>query len=141
VNVDRKHKLIRRYQVTNAAVHDSRKLDDVLDPNNTAAGIWADSAYRSQEIEEKLRERGLKSRVCRRGARGKPLSERAQAANRTRSKVRARVEHVFGDQATAMGGKIVRTIGMARAKVKIGLQNLAYNMRRFVILERMAAAA
>ncbi len=77
--------------------------------------------------------------MCRRGAPGKPLSERAQAANRTRSKVRARVEHVFGDQAT--GGKIVRTIGMARAKVKIGLQNLAYNMRRFVTLERMAAAA
>jgi transposase, IS5 family len=58
----------------------------------------------------------------------------SNAVNRTRSKVRVRVEHVFGDQATAMGGKIVRTIGMARAKVKIGLQNLAHNMRRFVTL-------
>ncbi|MGA8171245.1 MAG: IS5 family transposase [Methylocystis sp.] len=141
VNVDRKHKLIRRYAVTNAAVHDSQKLDDLLDPKNTASDVWGDSAYRSKEAEEKLRERGLKSHVCRRGARGKPLGERAQAANRTRSKVRARVEHVFGDQATAMGGKIVRTIGMARAKVKIGLQNLAYNMRRFVILDRTAAPA
>lgn len=140
VNVDRKHKLIRRYQVTSASVHDSQKFDEVLDPGNTASGVWADSAYRSKESEEKLSERGLKSHVCRRGARGKPLSERAQAANRARSKVRSRVEHVFGDQATAMGGKIVRTIGIARAKVKIGMQNLAYNMRRFVILERMAAA-
>lgn len=141
VNVDRQHKLIRRYQVTNAAVHDSQKFDDVLDPSNTASGVWADSAYRSKEAEEKLGERGFKSHVCRRGARGKPLSERAQAANRTRSKARARVEHVFGDQASAMGGKIVRVIGMARAKAKIGMQNLAYNIRRFVTLERMTAPA
>jgi hypothetical protein len=29
---------------------------------------------------------------------------------------------------------VVRTIGIARARVKIGLANLAYNMRRFVWL-------
>ena len=34
----------------------------------------------------------------------------------------------------------VRTIGIARAKAKIGLQNLAYNIRRLVTLERMATA-
>jgi hypothetical protein len=40
-----------------------------------------------------------------------------------------------------MGGKLVRTIGMVRARVKIGLMNLVYNMRRLVQLERMAAAS
>ena len=40
-----------------------------------------------------------------------------------------------------MGGKIVRTIGIVRAGLKIGLQNLAYNMRRLVVLERVAAVA
>jgi hypothetical protein len=44
------------------------------------------------------------------------------------SKVRARVEHVFGAQQTSPGGRIVRTIGIVRAKAKIGLQNLAYNI-------------
>jgi transposase, IS5 family len=39
-----------------------------------------------------------------------------------------------------LGGKFVRTIGIARARVKIGMMNLAYNMRRLVWLERMAAA-
>ena len=39
-----------------------------------------------------------------------------------------------------MGGKIVRTIGIARACVKIGMMNLVYNMRRLVQLERMAVA-
>jgi hypothetical protein len=44
---------------------------------------------------------------------------REGAANTTRSKVRARVEHVFGQQQSSMGGKIVRTIGIARARFKI----------------------
>jgi transposase, IS5 family len=35
---------------------------------------------------------------------------------------------------------IVRTIGLVRARAKIGLQNLAYNIRRMVTLEQMAAA-
>jgi transposase, IS5 family len=54
--------------------------------------------------------------------------------------VRARIEHVFGAQENAPGGRLIRTIGIVRAKVKIGLQNLAYNIRRLVFLERTAAA-
>ena len=121
-------------------MHDSQKCGDVLDANNTASGVWADSAYRSQEIEEKLAEQGLKSHIHQRGHRGKPLTVRQEAANKTRSKVRARVEHVFGNQHNSMGAKLVRTIGIARATVKIGMQNLAYNMRRLVVLERAALA-
>ena len=51
-----------------------------------------------------------------------------------------RIEHVFGAQQSAPGGRIVRTIGMVRARAKIGLQKLAYNIRRLVALERLAAA-
>jgi IS5 family transposase len=141
VCIDRRHKLVRRYAVSSASVHDSQKLGNLLDPNNTASGVWADSAYRSKEVEERLAEQRLKSHIHRRGHRGKPLTPRQEAANKTRSKVRARVEHVFGNQHSAMGGKFVRTIGIARATMKIGMQNLAYNMRRLVVLERSAAAA
>jgi transposase, IS5 family len=140
VSVDRKHKLVRRYAETEASVHDSQKLDEVLDKSNTSNEVWADSAYRSAETEAKLKERGFKSRIHRRAARNHPLSDRQKAANTTRSRVRARVEHVFGDQQNAMGGIFVRTIGVARAAVKIGMMNLVYNMRRFVSLERVAAA-
>ena len=59
----------------------------------------------------------------------------------SRSKVRARVEHVFGDQKNSMGAEIIRTIGIVRARGKIGMTNLAYNMRRFICLERMSTAA
>jgi len=140
VNVDRRHKLIRRYEVTDAAVHDSRVLEAVLDADNTAADVWADSAYRSTETEEKLAGRGLRSRIHRRAHRNRPLSKREQQGNRTRSKVRARVEHVFGALANDMGGTLVRSIGFARAKARIGLKNLAYNMRRVVQLDALDAA-
>ena len=96
VNVDRRHKLVRRYKVTDAAVHDSQVVDDILDPKNTASGVWADSAYRTAEIEEKLKENGLKSRIHRKAHRNRPLSEREKRSNKTKSKVRARVEQVFG---------------------------------------------
>ena len=60
--------------------------------------------------------------------------------NHAKSRIRARIEHVFGAQQNAPGGRIVRTIGIVRARAKIGLQNLAYNIRRLVTLERLAAA-
>ena len=140
VSVDRKHKIIRRYSETDASVHDSQKLDEVLDKSNTSNEVWADSAYRSAETEAKLKEQGYKSRIHRRSVRNHALSERQQAANTTRSRVRARVEHVFADQENGMGGIFVRIVGMARAAAKIGMMNLVYNMRRLVWLERVAAA-
>ena len=69
--------------------------------------------------------------------RGKPLGEQAKSSNRTKSSVRVRVEHVFGAQTNDMGGTLVRTIGMVRASAKIGMKNLAYNMRRLVQLRRL----
>ncbi len=54
-------------------------------------------------------------------------------ANGEKSKVRAAVEHVFARQKGPMG-LVVRTIGLARARMKIGLANLIYNMNRAVWL-------
>jgi IS5 family transposase len=139
IGIDRKHKLIRRYAETDAAVHDSQKLDEVLDKSNTGSEVWADSAYRSAESESKLKAKGYKSRIHRRGARNRPLCKRQEAANTTRSRVR-RPRRAYLCRSAERHGKLVRTIGMARACTKIGLMNLAYNMRRLVQLERMAAA-
>jgi IS5 family transposase len=136
VNVDRTHKLIRRYAVTDAAVHDSRKLNGLLHRGNTSKDVFGDSAYRSAATEATLKARGFRSRIHVRAARGYPLSKAKAAANRAKSRIRARIEHVFGAQETAPGGRIVRTIGIVRARLKIGLQNLAYNVRRLATLER-----
>jgi len=141
VNVDRMHKLMRRYHVTDAAVHDSQAVDHLLMQGNTGSGVWADPAYRSEEMEAKLRDRKLKSHIHRNRERGKPLTEQAKGSNRTKSTnsafVRVRVEHIFGAQANDMGGTLVRTIGLVRAKAKIGMKNLAYNMRRLCQLRRI----
>ena len=96
------------------------------DEQNSSADIWADAAYRSAEREAELREAGYRSHVHRKGKRVEPLNARAQEANRKRSTVRARVEHVFAQQAN----RLVRTIGLERAAVKIGMMNLVYNLRR-----------
>ena len=45
VDVDKAHKLIRKWDATDASPHDSQKLDDVLDPTNTSKEVWADSAF------------------------------------------------------------------------------------------------
>lgn len=134
VNVDKTHKLIRQYTVTDAAVHDSQVLEDVLLPAQAGRDVWADSAYRSEEIEVQLKTRQLRSKIHRKGYRHKPLTAQQKAHNRGRSRIRARVEHVFGHQVTAMGGKLVRTIGLVRARLKIGMKNLTYNFQRFLIL-------
>lgn len=137
VNVDRKHKLVRRYHVSDAALHDSQAVDHLLMQSNTGAGVWAGSAYRSEEMEAKLHARKLKSYIHRKGKRGKPLTDQAKGSNRTKSAVRVRVEHIFGAQANDMGGTLVRTIGLIRARAKIGMKNIVYNMRRLGQLRRL----
>lgn len=124
--------------MTSANVHDSQVVDDILlDENNN--DIYADSAYRSQEIEESLKEKGLRSRIHRKGNRNKPLSAREELSNKLKSKKRVRVEHIFGLIKGTMNGRLIRTIGLKRAETKIGLTNLVYNMKRFAFLSRTSA--
>lgn len=139
INADQTHKLIQNYTVTDAAVHDSQAIDGLLDKEADANGdkrpVYADSAYRSAEREAELAQQNITSRICEKGSRGHPLSEEQKADNHEKSRVRSRVEHVFGAQAQ-MGGHWVRTIGLLRAKIKIGMMNLVYNMMRLVQLAR-----
>ena len=130
ISVDCKHKVIRRQAVTSAETHDSQVFEELLDANNSSRDVWADSAYRSKQREAWLDAADYRSHIHRKGTRGKPLNAREKEANRKRSKVRARVEHVFAQQSN----RLVRTIGQARAEVKIGLMNMVYNMRRLAWL-------
>lgn len=139
VNVDKRHKLIHQYVVTDASVHDSQCLEALLDAENTGVEVFADSAYRSEESEQLLQEQGYRNRIHERAYRNRPLTKAQERANTRRSRHRARVEHVFG-ALTQQGGKVLRTVGKARADVKIGMMNLVYNMRRFVCLLKQEVA-
>ena len=143
INADQAHKLIQAYQVTDAAVHDSQVFDVLLDQtvqddgtgNGKKRAVFADSAYRSKEKEEQLAVAGIRSEICEKGACNHRLTALQKATNTAKSRVRSRVEHVFGAQAQ-MGGHIVRTIGILRAEVKIGMMNLVYNMIRLCQLHK-----
>jgi IS5 family transposase len=140
LSIDRGFGLIRKWTTTHAAAHDGARLEDVLDRTNTASDVWADTAYRSAKNEAMLARRGFVSRIHRKKSPGRPMPERMRIANAQKPKVRSAVEHVFAHQKGPMG-LIVRTIGITRARVKIGMANLAYNMRRFVWLRTKYAAA
>lgn len=137
VNIDKDTKLIASHACTDASVHDSQVLEAVLrDQGAGGKEVWADSAYRSEDQEQSLEDSGHASQIHERAYRGKPLSEGQAASNKAKSRVRARVEHVFGHMKTSMGGIFVRTIGLARAKVGVTLMNLAYNLSRIEVLIR-----
>lgn len=137
INIDKDTKLITRHACTDASVHDSQVLEQVLRTQQEGGQeVWADSAYRSEEQEKSLQASEHSSQIHERAYRGKPLTEQQEHSNKTKSKTRARVEHVFGDMENAMGGIFVRSIGLARAKVALTLMNLTYNLRRIEVLIR-----
>lgn len=116
-------------------------LDQTIDGKGEKRAVYADSAYRSKEREETLAADGFESQIHEKGTRGHALTDEQKASNRVKSQTRARVEHVFGAQ-NAMGGHVVRTIGLARAEVKVGMMNLVYNMKRLVqLIKRDMSAA
>jgi IS5 family transposase len=131
ISVDVEHKFIRAYVVTSANVHDSKVFEELLDPNNSSKDVWADSAYRSQEAIKSLKEQGYREHLQRKGSRSRKLTKWEQQGNRTRSKIRSRVEHIFGVQAQRAGNMLLRGIGIVRSRSKIGLRNLAYNLDRY----------
>jgi IS5 family transposase len=130
IKVDKKSKLITNFEVSSASMHDSKILDYLLDEEDSHHELYADSAYRSKEIEEELKKKMIRSRIHKKGYRNNLLSEKDKAINTKKSKIRARVEHVFGNMCQTMGKIMVRQIGMARNTAAITMMNICYNMRR-----------
>jgi IS5 family transposase len=139
ISTDRRHGFIRKWSVTDAARHDGRELPGLLDKTNTASTVWADTAYRSKRNEKRIARAGLFSRVHFRKPQGKPLPDKLQRANAARSKVRSKIEHVFARQKGPMA-LFIRTIGIARARTKIGMANLVYNLSRYVFWNHRLSA-
>jgi IS5 family transposase len=147
INVDEEHKIIRRYEETPANVHDSQVFEEIVEtPKPESAEqrgegkrterpkVYADSAYSSEKILLFVEGKGMEARICSKGNRGRALNGEEKEKNREKSRIRCRVEHVFGSMYQRARDHIMRSIGMARAKAQIGLRNLAYNMTRYSYL-------
>jgi transposase, IS5 family len=138
ISIDNEHKFVRKYTVTDASVHDSKVLGELLDDENNSPEIWGDSAYKSENIEWTLSALNFESNIHQRAYKNKKLTPEEIEQNREKSQVRARVEHVFGDWIVSMGGKMVRYIGLDRATTSLALKNLTYNLKRYISLQTLA---
>lgn len=130
VKSDTKTKLIENFEVTDASVHDSQPVEGLLTEKDEGQPFYADSAYTGEEQEKVYKKKKVINRVNEKGYRNKPLTDEQKAGNREKSKTRARVEHIFGFVENSMNGSFLQTIGIARAKAKIGMMNLTYNICR-----------
>ena len=102
--------------------------------------MWADTAYRSKANKDFMEKQGFVSKVHRKKPHLKPMLRRIQQYKAGKSVIRSRVEHVFADQ-KSQTGLFVRTVGITRATMRIGLANIVYNPRRVLFLERINASA
>jgi transposase, IS5 family len=131
ISIDRRHGLIRRSLVTDAAAHDGARLrEGLIDPANTASEVWADTAYRSAANEAFLAKAGKVSRIHHKKPKGRPMPKPLARGNARKSQIRARIEHVFAEQKDRMK-LFIRTIGLTRAEATVTLANMAFNMKRW----------
>jgi IS5 family transposase len=135
VKADVKTKLIEKYIVTDASVHDSQTTEKLLTEKDEGQPFYADSAYTGEEQEKVYKKKKVINKVIEKGYRNKPLTDEQKANNKEKSRTRARVEHLFGFVENSMNGSFVRTISLARAEAKIGMMNLTYNICRCVQLK------
>ncbi len=136
-----RHKLIRSSKVTPASTHDGKVFDELLTANSDPSA-YADSAYMSTDRIKRLTSlpRPLLPCINEQGQPQNPMTDEQRKTNKARSHVRVRVEHVFGAQLKRAGTVLLRVIGIARAAVKLGLRNLAYNLERYALLCRSTAS-
>jgi len=134
VKVDKKSKLIKSFHVTDAGVHDSQALDNLLDDKDKDKELYADSAYVGQE--EILKKHSVIDKIHEKGYRNKPLTEKQKESNKIKSKTRVRVEHVFGYMENSMNSMKIKSIGKKKAIFNIGMMNITYNIFRFLFLSQ-----
>lgn len=132
-STDKRYKLVRKIKVSTASEHDTLHLEDVLDPCNISRDVYADKGYVNGKREARLTGEGWRIHIQRKGAKEQPLSAAQERRNRRIAKPRARVERVFAGLAQ-LGGKVLRSIGLARAKLHLNWKVAAYNLQRFCYL-------
>ena len=117
--------------------HAAARLPAPLDKTNTASPVWPTRPIAPPANEAHLARHGLRSRIHFRRKPGRDLTPPQRKANPARTAVRSEVKTVFAVQKHGFR-LVIRTIGIARATTKIGLANLAYNIRRFIWIKGQA---
>ena len=139
VGVDSKEKIIHSVEVSPANVHDSQMVSELLHGEETK--VWGDSAYQGQKEAIRAAAPAARDMTNRRGARGRPLTDKERSKNTTKSKVRAKGEHPFLIIKRVFGFTHVRYRGLAknrnRFEVACALANIY--IKRRTLLRRCLA--
>jgi IS5 family transposase len=131
IGVDSRNKLIHTILASAANVSDALALPHLLHGKETR--VWGDQAYRGQGQAMKAVAPRARDFTNRRYRWGSKIDESVKATNRTKSRVRAKVEHTIGIIKRIFGFQKVRYRGLAknlhRLQVTAALANL-YTVRR-----------
>ena len=133
---DSKTKIIEKYHTTPANVHDTGGVEPLLDEKDKGQDMYMDAGYVGPGVSESVKAVGMNPVICEKGYRNRPLSDEQKENNRRKSRVRCRIEHIFGFMEGAMGGLVVRSIGLTRAKANVAMTCLVYNVFRFIQIRR-----
>jgi IS5 family transposase len=135
IKVDSETKLITRFKVTPANIADNHMADALLDKKDDGGQpLHGDSAYSSKELEDLYKKKNIISKVNKQGYRYKALTKADQRENKKNSRIRTRIEHVFGFMTNSMNGMFLKYRSAVRNKIGIGLMNLTYNLFRLAQL-------
>jgi len=141
IKVDEKSKLIDRYTVTSASVHDSQPVQDIVGDEDKGQELYADSAYTGPAVGEYLILKGIIPKIIEKGYKNNPLTKEQNKKNRAKSAIRCRIEHIFGFVEVSMKRSYIRCIGILRANAIIGLMNLTYNLFRSIQLIKIQGSS
>ena len=134
IGVDSRTGLVHRAVITAANVHDKHPLPELLHGNEHR--VYGDSAYASQKALIASKAPEAKDFTNQRIRRTEEIDEAERARNRSKSKVRARVEHVFAVVKRLWGFTKVRYRGLnknaTRSFVALGLANIYLARRRLM---------
>lgn len=134
VKCDSDSKIITDFSVTDASVHDSQELAQLVDEKDN--DLKLDSGYVGEDLQKEILKSfpHIKINVCARAYRNTPLADEDKAKNKIIAHTRARIEHIFGYMTRFMAGITSRVHGLARVKRDITAKNLAYNIKRYVCI-------
>jgi len=130
VNADADTKLITNFSVTPASRHDGKEAPNILDSSDKC--VYADAAYRGEFIEAAILSKSptMKLHVIRKHDGFHIPTPDEELENIQIFTIRTRIEHIFGHMTKSMGGKVLRCVGLTRARLAITFKNLAFNMYR-----------
>lgn len=126
--------LITEVEVTSARPHDSQHISDVLTGEETA--LYADSAYGAAEYRETLEELEIEDHILEKAQKNKPLTDEQNATNREKSRIRSRVEHIFGHWKVRHGFEQVRYDNLRANRLDAFFHAIAHNLRRGLFLSK-----